>query len=640
MDSINSLVADLKKYDDAYYNDQPLISDEQYDALRRKLVKLDPQNPYLVDVGASVRGGKIPLPYTMGSLDQIYEGDFEKWVSKYDLSKRQLVVTDKLDGTSALLVYRNEAFSIAYSRGNGVEGADISRHIRKLPSVPRTLPLAYVAIRGECIMKNSTFAAKYSAEYANPRNFVAGCMNRKETTADILSDIDFIAYEIVDIQFNEGEEIDVKTKIQSLEKLKAMGFKIPNYTIIGVPSAVKDIDLQVALKTARKESEYELDGIVITVDDSDGLVSKRTSSTLNPEFSVKYKVLDSDSIVTAKVVDVIYEVSKSGFYKPRVQIEPVKLFGTTVTYATGFNGKFIYDNEINAGATIRITKSGSVIPYIVEVLAPSVNGPKLPNDMNWKWNASGVEMTVSDMQSNPEVIFKQVLDFFNSIQIDQLKDSSLTKVFDELSLWGQGFEECVTTITSLIPVEWNNIIGANGKKIYDSMYSRFSALPLEVFLGSLPYLGFGFGVRKATSLLNQIDPNSLWGITADEIAALDGFDQKTAVPIAQGLPKAKVLFDTLVENGVLALSMAAPKVQSSLTGLTVVFTGFRDSTLSEKIERLGGKVGSSVSKKTNYLIVVDKSSLSTKSKKAQELGVEVLDIEEFKTTFASDLASV
>ena len=356
----------LKQCDDAYFNgDEPILSDAEYDKMRREAFKASPEHSYFVQIGSDVRGGKIKLPYTMGSLNQIYEGEVGHWVNKYSLQEKSIVITDKLDGTSCMIVYNNGKFSIAYSRGNGIEGADNTRHVKHMPSLPLTVPHNYLVVRAECIMKNDTFNSKYTSEYKNPRNMVAGMLNRKETDVDILEDIEVVAYEIVASDCSL-EKLD---KVEMLGKLKEFGFLVAESTTM-LGNELSDDTLSNALYARKSASKYALDGLVLTVNKHTTLDQLSSSSSLNPEHSVKYKVLTADAIADAVVVDVHWEISKSGFVKPRVEIFPIDMFGTTVKFLTGYNARFVYNNKIGPGAKLKITKAGEVIPQILEVISP------------------------------------------------------------------------------------------------------------------------------------------------------------------------------------------------------------------------------------------------------------------------------
>ncbi len=624
---INDIIAVLKDADDAYHNgDESFLSDSQYDALKKTAFSMAPENPYFKKVGSDSRTGKIKLPYTMGSLDQLYsQAEVRSWAEK--LGAKKLVLTDKLDGISVMLVYNDGKLSIAYSRGNGIEGADITRHVLGMNGVPKTLPpngFSYLVVRCEAIMSIEKFKSKYATSFKNPRNMVAGCANRKNTDASVLADIDLIAYEMVGSTSSGSHLVD-------LQALKHCGFNVVDHTVINVA----DCDtIEEHMRDRMATSEYELDGIVITSYDK-WLSYGKQADDLNPEHSVKYKPDAGSNTVEATVVDVIYEISKGAAFKPRVQIAPVELSGVTIKYATGFNVKFINENGIGKGAKIKIVRSGAVIPYIVEVI--SKVQPKLPDDSmgSWKMNETGVDAILVDGDNNPYVIFKQVLDFFETLEIDQLKAASMQGIIEYC--YGsianlKDYDEVVCRIYDLTEFEWTEALGVNGSKIYASLLRRSASMKPETFVGAVKHMGYGFGVRKAKKLLTAITDQSnlhlLARLTEADVRAIDGFDE-TAVSTIEGIQPTLDLFDKLSHN----ITLKVQTVTSQLNGLNVVFTGFRDADLQNKIESMGGKVGSGVSKKTTHLVTAGDTT-SSKYQKAVELGVPVLTVEQFKDAYS------
>lgn len=250
---------------------------------------------------------------------------------------------------------------------------------------------------------------------------------------------------------------------------------------------------------------------------------------------------------------------------------------------------------------------------------------------NWKWNDNSVEVILINPDKHPIVRFKQVLDFFESIEVDLLKESSLKTLLDTYQ-WFKNpwtYEKTLETIIDLSESEWVKIIGANGSKIYASLHRRLSNMKLETICGSLNYCGAGFGIRRAKIMLSQIDPNTVWTLNEDHISRLNGFDDKTAKKIAQGLPLIKAFIDQNSDY----ITLVEEKKTDEMKDIAVVFTGFRDSELEERVEKMGGKISSGVSKKTTYLVAADPSSNSGKAGKARELGVKVLSIDEFKDMF-------
>lgn len=363
MDRVTELVQKLKKFDETYFNasvTDEVVDDNEYDNLRNKLKLLDPSNQYFTGVGSDVRGGKVPLPFPMGSLNQVYDdNDLLNWIEKYNV--KSVISSDKLDGCSCLLIYRNGKFAQAFSRGNGTEGADITRNIELIPNVPKTIEVDYLVVRAEVIIKNSVFDYKYANEFKNSRNMVAGILNRKTPTEDVLSDFEVIVYEIVD-GFDDLE------KGVELTMLALYGFTVVKYQRVD-SSVLNDADLGKMVADRKEKSEYMLDGLVLTTDVYKNISLQSNSSSLNPEHSVKYKNLSKDAYREVSVIDVLWELSKGGLLKPKIKIVPTEMEGSTVTYATGHNARFIYDNKIMPGTVVTIVKAGSVIPQVVGVVS-------------------------------------------------------------------------------------------------------------------------------------------------------------------------------------------------------------------------------------------------------------------------------
>ena len=634
-------LAMLKQFDTAYFNDEPLIPDVQYDRLKERLVAANPDHPYFTKVGSPVRGGKIDLPYPMGSLNQIYAGDYEKWVTRHNLSAKDLIITHKLDGMSVLLVYNtnklagNVPLSIAYSRGDGLRGADIFRHIKKIPSVPllingKNMPnspvFSNLAVRAEVIMPEKTFQDKFSKAGKNSRNFVSGCMNRKETDQNILDHIHVVAYELVDLDGNLVEnfenEVGEFTKENTLKFLEDAGFSVVK-SEKHAATTLNDDKLAEIFTNITDTSDYLVDGVVVTVNDYAKLQKVTKSDSLNPEHSVKFKTLSDDAIVEATVVDVHWKISKSGFYKPRVEIVPVELFGTTVTFATGFNGKFICDNKIGPGTTIKITKAGSVIPYIVEVV--SSTQAALPESTSWCYNNAGVEIMA--LGKGAETDFMQAVHFFSTLGVENLKETSLRKVVDKYAK-NKSFVDIVKTLFDLLDVEWERVLGQNGIKIYSSLHKNLRNLAPAQLLGACPFFGQGFGVRKAKKIMTEMSLEEFLSSSPEKISSIEGFD-KTSVTICEGIPDFKSFLGAIANYTVLNDDVNKVDTTSQLHGNVIVFTGFRDKDLQKEVEAKGARVSSAVSGKTTLVVAADKNSNSGKISKAKQLNIEVLSKDEF-----------
>lgn len=605
----------LIKASDEYYNEgESFLTDEQYDLLERMLENINPNNLFLASVGSEVRGGKVPLPYPMGSLDQVYEGDTIKWIRDNGWLDENFVLTDKEDGTSALNIYSKKKLAISYSRGNGIEGADITRHMTKIKSAPQTSS-KNCAIRCEVIMENDEFdrqkaAAEAAGErvYKNARNYVAGRMNASESPQLFYDTVRVIGTSVVEPKMG---------KLDQLKFMEAMGYEVPYY-VVKKGRELTDEYLIGYLESRRKHSKTAIDGIVIDIDDANIRASlRRKSSSLNPMYSRKFKVGCESNVAIAEVVKVHYEPSKTGYLKPRVEIKPVDLVGVTITFATGFNAKFIRDNKIGPGAKIQITRAGDVIPFIQNVVEPAPAGAELPTEEEFgemQWTDGEVDLYLVDADSNDAVQLNRLVDMFAGLDVPFLRRGSVEK------LYAAGFKTAPSIIKAS-EYDLRAVVGESaGSKIYEGLKAKLNPVKLGILAGSSQILGRGIGRRKMTRLIEAVGerPILTGTITSQEICSVEGFESKTAEVIVGNLPK---FLDFLKKiEGFYTLAQNEPKpTGGDLAGTVVVFTGIRDKELEAKIEARGGTIGSGVNKNTSYLVAKDPKGSSSKLVKAREL---------------------
>lgn len=617
----SEILAVLQGADDQYYNGAgtSFLTDEEYDALRKYAERAYPHHVYFTGVGSDVRGGKIKLPYQMGSLDQVEIGEIADWVGNWSLQKQIVVITDKLDGTSAMVIYDESGdLQIAYSRGNGIEGADITRHIKHL--VPANIGRQAV-IRGEVIIPKSAFEdarrvvkSRSGEVYKNARNMVAGLMNAKTNPIAVYNHIHFVAYDILG-----SDAID---KVNMLDDLEKWGFRTP-YFSSGEGRTLTDDVLASYINDRRGKTDYEIDGIVIDVN----LAAKReqmnpTRDTLNPAYAIKYKVADASNVAIARVINVEYNVSKHGYLKPKVQVEPVNLVGVTVSNATGFNAKFIHDNEIGPGAEVQITRSGDVIPFIQKVIKPADHWQEPEQD--WEWNETDVDAVLANHHGHEDVIINRMVDFFASIEAPFLKKGNVAALYGY-----KGYEEA--DIIRLSEHQLVMVLGENGKKVYAGLRKALTDIPMWKLMGSTTFFGRGVGKRKMKKLIDALGAECALHASVSDITKVEGFDAKTAQKIVLGMGEYLDWVIPLEDEGFITIQYETGQVAGGkLTGEKVVFTGFRNKELQEQAEANGATMQSSVSSKTTILVASNPNSNSGKMKKARDLGVRVMSIEEFE----------
>lgn len=598
----------------------PVMSDAEYDILHDFVEKKYPKMSALQEVGAPVEKHKAILPYEMASMDKIKPdtGVLERWKQKYS---GPYVISCKLDGVSGLYTTEGPQPKL-YTRGDGKIGQDISYLIPflKLPREPG------LVIRGEFIIKRNIFETKYQTQFANPRNLVAGIANSKSVD-DKIRDVDFVAYELI--------KPENQTPSQQMAKLASFGDS--NLLVVQnqILSQITNETLSEILQDWRKNNVYEIDGIIV----SDDRVFPR--SVGNPEHSFAFKMVLSDQLAEAHVLDVEWSASKDGYLKPRVRINPVKLGGVTIQYATGFNADFIEKNLIGVGAIIQIIRSGDVIPYIKTVTQPAVKA-KMP-DVPYHWNESHVDIILENPSDDMVVREKQIVAFFSRIEVDGIGPGNVKKIMHA----GHNTIPKILRMTEADFMTVNGFQAKTAKKLYEGIHNKIDQASIPVLMAASNTLGRGFGLTKMELIMKEY-PTILKPEERNftKLAAIEGIGNKTGKEFIDRIP---AFFDFMKECGLeeklvekirsvsRERSIESSKQDTShpLYGKTVVMTGFRDKALEEWLKSVGAKAGNSVSKSTAILLVKDMEidATSGKIKDAQKHGVPILTAAEFRSKY-------
>jgi len=611
----NQKLLELKSYfDNIYYNtDITGISDEKYDLIVDTIKTRDPD--YHSTIGHTVREGenRVRLPYWLGSMDKIKPEDVNvitRWVLKNPADK--YIIETKLDGISALFIFKNNEKKL-YTRGDGIIGADISYLTEYINNIPNNLN-SEIVVRGELIMKKRTFETKFSSNYANPRNMVAGRLGGKILREGI-HDIDFIAYEII----TEQEEESPSTQIN---RLNSMGFTTVRNQII---STVEIEELINSLFLFKETSEYEIDGIIVQPDKE---YIRNISG--NPDYAFAFKMRFEENLKQTEVLEVEWNISKWGQLKPIVIIKPIQLGGVTNSKATGHNGKFIFDNNIGPGAIISITRSGDVIPYIVAVIQPATE-PQMP-DIPYKWDETRTNIFTETNGS--EMCVKLLTSFFSSLGVKFVSESTIRKLHN--NGYNNLFKILRVTEDEISVIETFGKVSA--KRIYNNIHNNLQNLSIPLVLGASGVFGFGLGKKRIETLFKDIPDiltiykNISRNEMVERVLNVEGFAEKTALKIVDNLIWADKLIFLLSEFATFENEIIEND-NEFIFSKKFVISGFRDKNLENEIVRKGGKIVSSVSKNTDFLIVKNLNETSSKIIKARELSIRVIEVEEFKTTY-------
>ena len=617
--NINKLsVKDLEKLitmaADSYYNkDKPIVSDAIYDLMIEFLQKKSPKSSVLKNIGASVKNkkNKVKLPYHLGSMDKIKPGTTKltNWIKKY---KGPYYLSDKLDGISGLLVIednKSKKYKL-YTRGTATEGMDISNLTKylKLPKIEKIISMIkkggntnLLAIRGEIIISKNKFK-KHITNKKNIRNTVSGIVNSITIDPILAQFVEFVAYEIVD-PFDKFSDM--------MDNLKKLKFNVVNYI---KKNNINETNLSEYLIERRKKSKYDIDGIIVT---NNQIHNRNTNG--NPKYAFAYKDVLEDQIKEAVVKDIDWKVSKDGRIVPTLILKPIEIGGVTIQRVTAHNAKVVYSNNINIGTVILLVRSGDVIPYIKKIIKKSKT-PLMPS-IKWSWGDNKIDIYCC--KGNKDIILRNIQYFFKTINAKGLGPKVIEK------LYNNGFD----TVEKIISIKKKdiNIEGFKEKSIDNMIMNIKKALtdiPLPILMSASNKFGAGMGVKRLTLILdNYPDILNTKNNIVNLIKNIDGFEEKTARIFADNINLFKKFYKKIKNKVTLAKNNK--KKSNKLKELKFVFSGFRDKELEKKIINNGGIVNNTISSNTNYLIVKDINSSSSKVSKAKDLGIKIITIKDF-----------
>jgi len=610
----------LKKSNSAYYNESPIMTDAQYDILKEYIEEKHPHDKVLQEVGAPIKKNKVKLPYYMGSMDKIKPdtGIIKKWKTTY---KGPYCLSGKLDGISALYTTEHGEKKL-YTRGNGIEGQDISYMIPYL-----MLPTEEnIVIRGELIMAKKLFEEKYKSSASNARNLVAGISNRKTINPSEIRDIDFVAYEVIVPKLKPSKQ---------MEFLEKANVKTVINTLITKPSNLTNALLSEKLIAWRTGYMYEIDGVICT---NDQIYPRKKE---NPKYAFAFKMVLSDQVVEAKVVDVLWTPTKYGYIKPRIRIEPVIIGGARIEYATAFNAAFVEANKIGVGAIIQLVRSGDVIPHIMDVITPA-SMAKMP-DVPYKWNDTHVDVILLDTTTDTTVKEKTITAFFTGLNVARLNSGNVRRIITA------GFD----TIPKILAMSISDFLIVDGfkekmaTKIHTFIHEQIKKASLAKLMSVTNIFGRGMGERRINAILKEF-PTILTSKESNvekafKLMSIKGLGSKTATLFVENISEfMKFITETGLESkltsAIKEVKADAKKTEAldtshELYGKRILMTGFRDKELEKQIVAVGGKIATSVSKTTFAVLVKNIDEDTVKANKARKLGVKLMTPSKFKTSY-------
>jgi NAD-dependent DNA ligase len=604
---IEQLKEQIIKANDAYRLGQPIISDTKYDQLVEELSLLSPDDELLTKVGVEItdetRKGKLPIE--MASMNKIKSmNDVDDWSRLKGISKKEMVIiTPKYDGLSLCV---NEMTSEAWTRGDGEFGQKSSEHYSLIQNHLNLEKDSFRFTYGEVMIPKQVFIDKFSTDFANPRNLVAGLLNSK-TVSDSLKDCQYIKYGAVcNTIFDTKQE--VLNELNKGQKIKVQ------YYICELGDLSEGLLIELFHKFS---TEFEIDGLIIELNDL-SLQNKlgRETSSNNPVWARAFKHPSFEQSAETDVIGISWNISKQGLLKPILHITPVKLDGVTVSNVTGNNARFVKDLGLGVGAKVVVKRSGMVIPIIADVITPVEFIQPTIEGVEVDWNEAGIELIT--LTETDDQKLKKIVAFFEILEADNVSEGVITQ------LWEAGYK----TIKDILTLKTSDLekIDRFGKRKADIVYKSIQKSVSNVQLSKLQHatgIFKGLGSKKLVLLEDFKTKPSV-----DQVMSIEGFAEVSAKSYIDSYD---IFFDFIKDLPVTIVEkVQSVKVGTDLEGKSFVFTGVRRPDLESDIESRGGKIGSGVSKITTYLVMKAIGSGSSKEKKAIDLGVEVITVEQLE----------
>lgn len=618
----------IKYHQNLYYNSTAEISDAEFDKLIDELKNLDPSNPVLKLVGAQVEIGrkwkKTKHVIPMGSLSKTPLEDFEDVFEKY---QGPFVITEKYDGISIELIYKNGFLVQAITRGDGELGEDILTNVLKMKNVKNKINKFSGSLRGEIVMLKSDFDIVNSKgfDFANPRNAASG----------IAKGYDGINCEYLTIKYFDviGNGNDFIVEHNKFEFLQMQGLTPAGYIVKSIFKIVTSFkELKEYYKwfiPIREKLNYQIDGLVVTIDNIK-LQKELGFLNMRPKFSwvLKFPAVEKNTIL--KYVE--WNTTRTGRVNPKAVLDLVEIDGTIVGYATLHNIEYIDKLNLYEGDVVTVKKAGDIIPAVISARRSSTTGKKISAPVQCPSCKEKLEIVGAYLVcSNPNCSkknFEQLKHFLQVLELDGFAGGSLEKVFDA------GLAETPIDLFSITKEQLIKLdgIGSGSADNFLSELKEKSKLPLNKFLVSFGADGLGnHNSEILATYINKNYENFEEFVTSSDKKWKELFTEETAAKISSFInANLKIILILLEKMTIEKKKSASDKLKGMsfcITG-TLVF-GKRDDYI-KLIKENAGDYKSSVVKGLTYLVTNDTESGSSKNKKAKEVGTKIISEKELQ----------
>ena len=645
----HDLVQQLNYHSRLYYTlDQPAISDYEYDMLMQELKKIEAEFPdEILPESPTQRIGdeslfntfeKVEHTVPMGSLQDVFSEE-----ELFDFGRRckeavpdaQFVVEPKIDGLSVSLEYRDGKFFRGSTRGNGLVGEDVTLNLKTIQAVPMTLSrdLPFVEVRGEVYMPRAVFESLVAQQmeneetpFKNPRNAAAGGLRQKDPRVTAARKLSIFVFNLQQI---EGQEISGHK--ESLDVLKELGFTvIPSYKRFDrIEEAVEEVR---CIREMRGKYSFDIDGAVIKVD-SFSQREQLGSTAKFPRWAVAFKYPPEEKETVLREISI--QVGRTGACTPIAIFDPITLAGTTVSRAVLHNQDFITEKDLRIGDTILVRKAGEIIPEILASVSHEEGSEpyRIPMECPVCHSATVKEdAVIRCINPNcPATIRRNLIHFasraamdiegLGPAAIDQLLDNKL--IASSADLYSLTMEQ-LTGLERFAETSARNLLEAIGKSKQNPLSRLLFGLGIR-----------NIGERAAQLLARQFrSMDSVMAASKEEIAQIDGFGEIMAESVFDFFQKEEThaLIEQFRTAG-LNFTEEVAETGETFAGKTFVLTGtlshYTRQEAKALIEQNGGKVTSSVSKKTDYVLAGEDAG--SKLTKAQQLGITILTEAEFQS---------